>query len=219
MNKKNSASMIQESLLWQQFQYKNNLSDRQLRQFQQYAQLLVEWNKRFNITTVVDRKEIIQTHFQDSICAVRYIDLEQVNGIADIGSGGGFPGIPIKIMCPSVFMVLIEVNQKKGIFLREVIRSLGLENIHVSGLDWRTFLRKADYPIDVFCARASLSTKELLRVFKSDSPYRDAQLIYWASRYYRIDKMHEGYVRCIESYVLDDNIQRRLVFFSNMRKK
>ena len=209
--------MNQESDLWLQFKQKNGLSDEQLRQFQQYAQLLIEWNKKFNITTVVDLKAIIQTHFQDSICVVPYVDFDSVKGIADIGAGGGFPGIPIKIMRPDVFMVLIEVNQKKGIFLREVIQLLGLENIQVSDLDWRTFLRKTDYPIDLFCARASLSIKELLRMFKSGSPYADAQLVYWASRHYNPEKAHEAYVHRIESYAVDGT-ERRLVFFKNIHK-
>ena len=208
---------MQESLVWQQFQKKNNLSDEQLEQFKRYAQLLIEWNKKFNITTVVDLKLIIQTHFQDSISVVPYVEFGSVKGIADIGTGGGFPGIPIKIMRPDVLMVLIEVNQKKGIFLREVIQSLGLEDIQVSDLDWRTFLRKTEYPIDLFCARASLSIKELLRMFKSGCPYADAQLVYWASRHYTPEKAHEAYMHRTESYTVDGT-ERRLVFFKNAIK-
>lgn len=203
---------MQEALLWQQFKEKCNLSDEQLSQFQQYARLLIEWNSKFNITTILDIHAIITTHFQDSVSMVSAIDSRSIRGIGDVGAGGGFPGLPIKIMLPDVFMVLIEVNQKKVQFLREVIAALGLTNIEVCDLDWRTFLRKTDYPIDLFCARASLSIPELLRVFKPNTLYADAQLVYWASRHYTPDAAHKPFVVREVSYTLGTT-PRKLVFF------
>jgi len=213
MSKKNSVlSQEQLDVLWLQFQKKNNLSDIQLRQFQTYAHLLVEWNKKFNITAITDMRSIIEFHFQDSLSICSFVNLSQIRGIADVGTGGGFPGIPIKIMAPDVFTVLIEVNQKKVQFLHEVIRRLELHSIEVSSLDWRTFLRQTAYPIDLVCARASLSIGELVRMFKAESPYADMQLVYWASRHYSPETKHEKYVYRQESYVLD-GAERRLFFF------
>ena len=70
------------------------------------------------------------------------VDLNKVKVIVDVGSGAGFPGIPLKILFPHLGIILIEVNKKKQRFLQTVIRILELKDIEVCGLDWRTFLRK-----------------------------------------------------------------------------
>ena len=212
MDKKNNTFSPEQSALWLQFQKKNQLSDSQLVQFKQYAQLLIDWNKKFNITAITDLKAIIESHFQDSLSAEPFIDFTHIKGIADVGTAGGFPGIPLKIVNPDIFTVLIEVNQKKVNFLHEVIKALGLQNIEVSLLDWRTFLRKTSYPIDLFCARASLSIEELVRMFKSDSPYAHAQLVYWASRHYSPEQKHAASVSRQERYTVNGT-ERRLIFF------
>lgn len=213
MDKKNTADLQELLAIWQTFQYDNQLSNDQIAAFKQYAQMLVEWNEKFNITAITDYRDIIVSHFQDSLSLASCTDLTKIKGMADVGAGGGFPGIPLKIVYPHIFMVLIEVNQKKVHFLREVIAQLKLSNIEVVDLDWRTFIRKTQYPIDLFCARASLSMQELLRVFKGDSMYDDAQLVYWASRHYEPEKEHQSHVSRSCSYLLYTT-ERRLFFFN-----
>lgn len=210
MSKKNSTNAIDSALIWNQFKQKNQLSDKQLQQFIDYADLLMVWNKKFNITAITNLKEIIELHFQDSLAAIPF--LTECKGLADVGSGGGFPAIPLKIMYPDLFMLLIEVNLKKVTFLHEVIKQLNLQNIEVSELDWRTFLRTTTYSLDTFCARASLSMTELLRLFKGASFYQQAQLIYWASRHFVAEKIHEKYIYRQEAYSIDAT-ERRLIFF------
>lgn len=212
MNKKKTTELQDPSVLWHTFQRVHNLSEKQLGAFQHYAKLLIEWNEKFNITAITDINEIITLHFQDSLSIIGCADLTRIRGLADVGSGGGFPGIPIKIMYPDLFVLLIEVNQKKVQFLREVIQALQLENIEVVDFDWRTFIRKANYPIDMFCARASLQIAELLRIFKGDSPYQKSQLVYWASRHYEPEPEHVPYVIRACSYDLNGT-ERRLFFF------
>lgn len=212
MNKKNTAELQDISVLWHSFQRVHNLSEKQLHAFQRYAQLLIEWNEKFNITAITDVREIISLHFQDSLAIAECMDLTHIAGLADVGSGGGFPGIPIKIMYPDLFVLLIEVNQKKVQFLHEVIKALQLHNIEVVDLDWRTFIRKANYPIAIFCARASLQIAELLRIFKGDSPYQSSQLVYWASRHYEPEPEHTPYVTRICSYDLTGTERRLFVF-------
>jgi len=212
MNKKSNTDLLEQSALWLQFQKKNQLSDFQLGQFKQYAQLLINWNKKFNITAITDLKAIIEYHFQDSLNAISFIDFTQVRGGADIGTGGGFPGMPIKITYPDLFTVLIEVNQKKINFLHEVIAELGLHNIEICSLDWRTFLRKTSYSIDLFYARASLSIEELIRMFRPGTPYANAQLVYWASRHYIPEQKYADYVFRQERYIINGT-ERKLIFF------
>jgi len=197
--------------LWLNFQKKNALSEKQLEQFQQYANLLIKWNKKFNITAVDDIAGIISTHFQDSIALAKVPLFSKAKSLADVGSGGGFPGIPIKIMRPDLFVVLIEVNQKKVQFLNEVIVALGLSEVETCDLDWRSFLRNTNYKIDFFSARASLPVKELLRVFKPNCLYQDSFVVYWASRHYELKENKER-VCHIESYSVA-RCNRKLVFF------
>lgn len=106
------------------------LSDAQLAQFELYAKLLHEWNERLNLTTVPPA-EYVERHFLDSLSLAA---LPQWNGsarIADIGSGAGFPGIPLKIAFPELNLVIVESLQKRCNFLTEVANQLGLTNLSI----------------------------------------------------------------------------------------
>jgi 16S rRNA (guanine527-N7)-methyltransferase len=147
------------------------------------------------LTSITDLKSIIYYHFQDSLKIQHYIDFKALHTIADVGTGGGFPGIPLKIRFPHVKLVLIEVNHKKISFLEEVIRELNLTDITIYDEDWRTFLRKTDEPIELFCARASLQPVELIRMFQPSCVYRHAKLVYWASTHWQAEGKLLPYVQ------------------------
>ena len=105
---------------------------------QQYLELLVRWNARINLTAVRDPEQIVTRHFGESLFAALVLLGERVGAtesrsLADVGSGAGFPGIPIKLLAPELELTLIEAHNKKATFLREVIRTLGLEGAHVFG--------------------------------------------------------------------------------------
>lgn len=104
-----------------------NLSENQLEQFYDYMNILTEWNKVMNLTAITEPKEIIIKHFVDSLTVLNKIDKKAT--IIDVGTGAGFPGIPIKIACPSVKVVLLDSLNKRINFLNEVINKLKLENI------------------------------------------------------------------------------------------
>lgn len=199
---------------WHAFVSAYALSEQQSQQFQLYQELLIQWNKKFNITTILDESDILNYHFKDSLSLVDVLDVSQCKGMVDVGSGGGFPGIPIKIKYPSIPMVLIEVNLKKVTFLREVIAALGLLDITVTDLDWRTFLRTTSYPLDIFLARASLQPGELVRMFKPSSHYGQGQLCYWAAQSWQPDSVVAPYVQKKYSYTLK-NKKRQLIFLAN----
>ncbi len=95
--------------------------------FLRYLDLLDKWNKKFNLTGTKDSNEIVINHFLDSITALKYVD--PTDRVLDIGSGAGFPGIPIKIIIEGADVTLIDSVHKKVSFMREVIRELGLSNI------------------------------------------------------------------------------------------
>ena len=181
-------------------------------QFRRYLTTLLEWNEQFNLTAITEVKQVLALHFQDSLRIREYVDFAQLQSIVDIGAGAGFPGIPLKLIYPHLGLVLIEVNKKKIKFLEYLVETLSLENTEVYPLDWRTFLKKTDYEIDLFCARASLAPSELIRMFKPSCVYTNAQLIYWASTTWQPDKKEEQFMKKEVSYKIG-NKKRKFVFF------
>jgi 16S rRNA (guanine527-N7)-methyltransferase len=107
------------------------LSSNQLRSVEAYLELLLKWNSKMNLTAVRDREEIVARHFGESLFAAQKLfpSGDSNQSAIDVGSGAGFPGLPIKLWAPSVRMTLVESNQRKATFLREVIRALKLESV------------------------------------------------------------------------------------------
>lgn len=105
-----------------------NFSVEQLEKFYKYMNLLIEWNEKMNLTAIVEPKEIVLKHFIDSLTIIKYID--QNKTVIDIGTGAGFPGIPIKIVRNDLKITLLDSLNKRVNFLNEVIKELKLENIN-----------------------------------------------------------------------------------------
>jgi len=104
-----------------------------LEQFRLYLDLLLRWNARVNLTAVRDPEQIVTRHFGESLFAARMLD-PQAGGpsaLADVGSGAGFPGIPVKLWAPHLELTLIESHNKKATFLREALRTLKLDRAQV----------------------------------------------------------------------------------------
>lgn len=106
------------------------LSERQIEQLATHFSLLVHWNRKINLTAVRRPEEIAVRHFEESLFLTKVVKVE-TGLLMDVGSGAGFPGLPVKIACPAISAVLLEPNRKKTAFLKEVIRQCGLERIEV----------------------------------------------------------------------------------------
>lgn len=103
-----------------------------LKQTSIYIDLLIKWNARVNLTAVREPAEIVQRHFGESyFVATQLLAKDAVPSVIDLGSGAGFPGVPIAMLCPKAQVTLIESNGKKAAFLNEVIRVLTLKNAKV----------------------------------------------------------------------------------------
>lgn len=130
-----------------------NISNEQLESFEKYYSILIEYNKMFNLTAITEREEVYKKHFVDSI-----INVDKLVGdkLIDVGSGGGFPAIPIKIMREDIDVTLLEATGKKCEFLKVVIKELGLKNIRVINGRAEDFAKNPEYreQFDICSARA-----------------------------------------------------------------
>ncbi|MBN1368047.1 MAG: 16S rRNA (guanine(527)-N(7))-methyltransferase RsmG [Dehalococcoidales bacterium] len=102
------------------------LNQEQLDKFHIFFQELIEWNKRFNLTHITEYEEVISKHFLDSLSIIAAGQLKDTDRVIDVGTGGGFPGLPLLIAYPHFKLVLLEATAKKVIFLKHITQVLGL---------------------------------------------------------------------------------------------
>lgn len=126
--------------------------DDQILQIQDYIKILLTWNDKLNLTAIRDPLDILHRHFCESMFAGISVPIER-GRLADVGTGAGFPGLPLKILRPGLQIFLIESNIKKAAFLAEVIRVLGLRDTQVLVRRYEE-LGEEIAPLDFACARA-----------------------------------------------------------------
>lgn len=138
------------------------LTERQKEQFDRYYELLVEWNKVMNLTGITEYDEVCLKHFTDSLSIVKIKNMKNINSMIDIGTGAGFPGIPLKIVFPHIRTTLLDSLNKRLKFLNQVIEELNLEEIVTLHGRAEDHARKAEYreKFDLCVSRAvaNLST-------------------------------------------------------------
>ena len=199
--------------VWAEFQENVNPTPQQLEQFKKYANYLLECNQLFNLTAHNDLSGVARHLFWDSLAVSMFVDMDKVKTIVDIGTGAGFPGIPLKIMFPHLNVTLIEVTKKKIQFLSEIIDLLKLEDVVIYDLDWRTFLRTTKFDVDLFVTRAAINELELSRALKPACFYNKVPIAYWVSQQWEPNPKVTHLVNRVEAYKIAHR-KRRMAFLA-----
>ncbi|MBR5662111.1 MAG: 16S rRNA (guanine(527)-N(7))-methyltransferase RsmG [Bacilli bacterium] len=132
------------------------LTDDQLEKFKKYADFLLEYNKTTNLTAIRDIEGVYLKHFYDSLLVFDndIVDYSKVNSLIDIGTGAGFPGVVIKLMQPHINVTLLDSNNKKTTFLKELVKVLELENVTIVNDRAENFVKENRQKFDISIARA-----------------------------------------------------------------
>lgn len=115
------------------------LTEEQENKLEKFYNLLIDWNKKVNLTRITTKEEVYLKHFYDSLTLSKVVNLNNINTLCDVGTGAGFPGIVLKIVYPNLNITLIDSLLKRVNYLNEIIKELGLDNIkaiHIRGEDY-----------------------------------------------------------------------------------
>lgn len=141
-----------------------NLTDEELVKFEEYKELLKEYNKKFNLTSITNDNEIYLKHFYDSLCIMKAQELLNSSSLLDIGTGAGFPGIPVAIVNKDIKITLVESNKKKCEFLKVVKDSLNLQNVEIINARAEDFAKTNREKFEVATSRAVANLSILLEL-------------------------------------------------------
>lgn len=200
--------------------YITGLTPTQLEQVSKYLEMLLRWNARMNLTAVRDPEQIVIRHFGESFFLAPHLP-HVTNGVIDVGSGAGFPGIPLKIARPDLTLTLVEAQQRKAVFLREVLRALNLD-VEVKNIRAEQLASQQGISADVVTLRAVEKFNDILPVAaslvkkgSSDTPSGNLALLIGSAQSSRAKDL-------LETWHFDPEIpipgtQNRVILFGNQK--
>lgn len=139
-----------------------NLNEQQVNQLDLYANFLIAYNEKVNLTAIVEYEDIIEKHFYDSLIPLLHKDIKGT--LVDVGTGAGFPGVVLKIVRPDLKVLLLEPLNKRCVFLNELINKLGLKDIEVLNVRGEDYALKHREAYDYVTARAVTNLNALIEI-------------------------------------------------------
>ena len=130
------------------------ITDKQLKDLETYYEMLIEYNKKMNLTGITEKEQVYLKHFYDSLTIIKIIDLNEQETLCDIGTGAGFPGMVLKIVFPKLKVTLVDSLNKRIEFLKDVKNKLNLENLEIINSRAEEFAKGNIEKFDVVTARA-----------------------------------------------------------------
>ena len=200
-----------------------DIDDRKLSLFERYYELIVSWNEKINLTTVTEKDDVIIRHFVDSLAIMKYIDIAN-KAILDVGTGAGFPGIPVSIMSPSCHVVLLDSLNKRIMFLNEVICELGLSDVKTVHGRAEDIAFDDDYreKFDIVCSRAVANMSTLseyclpfVRLNGFFVSYKSADISDELNGSLKAISTLGGKLNRIEEFSLPDSDMKRTLIFTD----
>jgi 16S rRNA (guanine527-N7)-methyltransferase len=197
-----------------------NLTDKQKEQFNKYYEMLTDWNENINLTAITDKDEVWLKHFEDSLSIVKIKDMDHTESVIDVGTGAGFPGLPIKIAYPHIKLTLLDSLDKRIRFLEAVVRELGLTDvtcIHGRAEDFsRSPEYREKYDLCVSRAVAGLSVlSELCIPFVKPGgsfvAYKSEKAEAEIAEAENALAILNGRIKTTEEFTLSDNVQKRVL--------
>ena len=140
------------------------ITDKQLEQLNKYYKALVEWNKKINLTSITEEKDVYLKHFYDSLTLFKEYDLTKDVSLCDVGTGAGFPGIVLKIVFPNLKITLVDSLQKRLKFLDYVIKLLDLKDVELVHERMEYYSKQNEEKFDIITSRAVAKVKILVEI-------------------------------------------------------
>ena len=195
------------------------LSENMIIQFCEYADLLVSWNKKMNLTSIIEPREIAIKHFVDSISILQHINFSDNCKVIDIGTGAGFPGVPLKIVRPDINLTLMDSLNKRLVFLEDVLMNLNIKAnlIHARAENFahdNVYREKYDFAVSRAVARLNVLSELCLPYVKKNGFFiamKSKKVEFEISESLSAIQKLGGILEDFDDFILGDGSERSIV--------